>query len=99
MKTQLAFANEEPLFRRLENIAKYSALTRDQKIQYDDSFNNYMAYIGQVRYQWNRGMEEGRAEGERSKAIAIARSLKASGLDAEFIAKNTGLSISEINTL
>ena len=50
-----AFANEEPLFRRLENIATYSALTREQQIQYDDSFNNYLAYIGQVQYNLRKG--------------------------------------------
>ena len=38
--------------------------------------------------------------GFKSQAkLNIARSLKASGLDVDFIAKNTGLSIDEINNL
>ena len=58
MNTQLTFANEESLFRRLENIATYSALTRDQQIQYDNSFNNYLAYIGQAHYNLRKGEEK-----------------------------------------
>ena len=103
MKTNLAFANEEPLFRRLENIATYSALTREQQIQYDDSFNNYLAYIGQMHYNLRKGEEKGREEGEKKgraeEKIDIARKLKAANLDINFIAQTTGLSIDEINTL
>ena len=45
------------------------------------------------------GRAEGRAEGEQSKAIAIARNLKAAGLEINFIAQSTGLSIDEISNL
>ena len=103
MKTQLAFANEEPLFRRLENIASYAALTKEQQVQYDDSFNNYMAYIGQVHYNLRKGREEGEKigieKGRAEEKIAIARNFKAAGIDINLIAQNTGLSIDEINAL
>jgi predicted transposase/invertase (TIGR01784 family) len=46
-----------------------------------------------------KGRKEGIEKGELQAKLAIARSLKASGLGADFIAKNTGLSIDEINTL
>jgi hypothetical protein len=76
MNTQLTFANEESLFRRLENIATYSALTRDQQIQYDNSFNNYLAYIGQAHYNLRKGEEKGRAE-ERAGANATMKPTRA----------------------
>lgn len=46
-----------------------------------------------------KGRAEGRAEGEKSKAIEIARNLKKAGIDINIIAENTGLTIDEINTL
>ena len=49
------------------------------------------------------GIREGKLEGiktgEENKAIAIAKSLKASGLDIKFISEHTGLSIDEIKKL
>ena len=41
----------------------------------------------------------GREEGEKNKAISIAKSLKKAGLDSKFISENTGLSIEEIKNL
>ncbi len=99
MKTQLAFANEEPLFRRLENLATYSALTREQQIQYDNSYNNYLAYIGQMHYQMRKGEEKGFEKGRKKEKISIARSMKADSMPIETIAKYSGLSIDEINEL
>jgi len=42
---------------------------------------------------------EGRAEGEKKKAIEVALQLKAMGLAAEDIAKATGLCTEEISQL
>ena len=50
-----------------------------------------------------KGIKEGKLEGiktgEENKAIAIAKSLKTSGLDIKFISEHTGLSIDEIKKL
>ena len=104
MKTKLAFADEIPTFMRLEQIASYSALTPKQQMQYDDSFNNYLAVLGNEAYNkrigYEQGIEQGRAEGEKSKAIAIARKLKAKGtMSIDEIAETTGLTPSEISAL
>lgn len=115
MKTQLAFTNEIPLFMRLEEIASYSQLTPQQQIQYDDSFNNYLAVLGNEAYNkrvgyehgmkdgmekgMKQGMEKGRAEGAKVASISIARNFKNAGLDINLIAQNTGLTIDEINEL
>ena len=45
------------------------------------------------------GRAEGRAEGEAKKTKEIARSMKAKGLDPQFISDVTGLSIAEIMSL
>ena len=111
MKTQLAFTNEIPLFMRLEEIASYSQLSPQQQIQYDDSFNNYLAVLGNEAYNkrigFEQGIEQGRAEGlseglakgAKVASVSIARSLKAMHIPADAIAKATGLTIDEINEL
>ena len=45
------------------------------------------------------GLAEGRLEGERANAIDTALRMKADGLPPETIAKYTGLSIEQINSL
>jgi len=45
------------------------------------------------------GLAEGEAEGEHNKAIESARSMKADGMSAELIAKYTGLTVEQINSL
>ena len=99
METQLPFASEQPLFVRLGKLAAYSNLSAQQQIQYDDSYNNYLAYMGAQEYQMNEGIRIGIEKGEMSKAITIARNLKAAGLDISFIAQNTGLTTKQIQSL
>ena len=46
-----------------------------------------------------KGIEQGRAEGEKEKQLEIARNFKLSGLSPDLIAKNTGLTIAEVENL
>ncbi len=45
------------------------------------------------------GREQGRAEGEAQKQREIAKNFKDSGVPLDLIAKNTGLSVEEIEGL
>ena len=45
------------------------------------------------------GLEQGRAEGEAQKQREIAKNFKDSGVPLDLIAKNTGLSVEEIENL
>ena len=45
------------------------------------------------------GLEQGRAEGEAQKQREIAKNFKNSGVPLDLIAKNTGLSVEEIENL
>ena len=107
MSTKLAFTNDIPLFMRLEKIASYSALTPKQQIQYDDSFNNYLAVLGHQEYYTKEGykkgieegMEKGMEQGRAEEKISTARKMKLKGYSLEDIAEMTGLTLSEINDL
>ncbi len=77
MKTQLAFTNEIPLFMRLEEIASYSQLSPQQQIQYDDSFNNYLAVLGNEAYNKRVGYEHGMKDGmEKGMKQGIEKGMK-----------------------
>ncbi len=80
METALAFKDEIPVFKRLEKMATYSALTPKQQMQYNDSFNNYLAYMGQQEYKLREGIKIGRAEGlseglEKGRAEGLSEGL------------------------
>jgi len=107
METALPFTNELPLFMRLEKIAEYSNMSAKQQMQYDDSYNNYLAYMGAQEYKMNEGIRigeakgraEGRAEGAQSNAIATARKMKSKGYSLDEIAELTGLPLTQIQSL
>ncbi|MDD6001657.1 MAG: hypothetical protein PUC50_05640, partial [Bacteroidales bacterium] len=111
MESTLSFTNDIPLFKQLGKLASYSELTTDQQIQYDDSFNNYLAFMGQQEYKLKEGIKigwkegeakgraEGRAEGARTQAIESARKMKAEHLPIDLITRITNLSSAEIEAL
>ncbi|MDD6003100.1 MAG: hypothetical protein PUC50_13005 [Bacteroidales bacterium] len=103
MESTLSFTNDIPLFKQLGKIASYSELSPELQVQYDDSFNNYVAYMGQQEYKLKEGIKigwkEGRAEGAHTQAIESARLMKQHGDDINYIAAVTHLPISEIESL
>jgi hypothetical protein len=99
METTLSFTNEIPLFMRLGKIASYSNLSTKQQIQYDDSYHNYMCYLGQMDYKLKQGIKIGKEEGRAEEKISMARIMKSSGEPVDKIVKYTGLTEEEINNL
>ncbi|MBR6177887.1 MAG: hypothetical protein IKQ70_08405, partial [Bacteroidales bacterium] len=69
------------------------------QIQYDDSFNNYLAYMGQQEYKLNEGIKIGWERGAHTQAIETARLMKQHGDDINYIAAVTHLPPSEIESL
>ncbi|MCR4560727.1 MAG: Rpn family recombination-promoting nuclease/putative transposase [Bacteroidales bacterium] len=78
-------------------------MTKAERISYErhlDSIRNEKeAFWTAETDAYVAGEEKGRAEGEKSKAIEIARNFKKAGIDINIIAENTGLTIEEINNL
>ena len=46
-----------------------------------------------------KGLEQGRSEGEHAKALDTASRMKADGMPAEVIAKYTGLTVEQISRI
>ena len=76
-------------------MLRTSAFTDEEMLAYE----KYWLDVSTEKSALERERAEGRAEGEQSKAIAIARNLKAAGLEINFIAQNTGLTAEEISAL
>ena len=100
---RLPWAAQSAVFKKLESIADVSAMTRAERLQYDEALKKYRDTISVfegVRLEGRKeGNEEGRVEGEKRKAIAIARNLKSMGMSISDISKATGLQEEEIKAL
>ena len=105
---------KDAVFQRLASIAEVSALSKEERWQYEESLRKYRDTISVMEGQYMEGMEKGLAEGEakglvkgraeeqakaRQEKIESARKMKADNLPVELIAKYTGLTVEEIEGL
>lgn len=93
----------EPIFHRAFATAEIARMTNQEYLQYEanlkthrDAFATMETAITDAH---GKGRVEGLAEGETQKAIDIALEMKKDGVDAQVIAKYTGLSSKEIDRL
>ena len=75
------------VIQKLEQISDISALSKEDRMKYDESIKVYRDRLAIMAFE----RQEGRAEGERRKQLEIARNLKQMGLATEAIAQATGL--------
>ena len=103
----MPWAAQSAVFKKLESIADVSAMTRAERLQYDEALKKYRDTISVfegVRMEGRaEGMElgvlKGREEGLKEGMIANARKMKSYGLALEMIADITGLTIDEVRDL
>ena len=62
------------------------------------SDHNYELYVEKKNAR-AEGLAEGRAEGRAEERLANARRMKTDGMPAELIAKYTGLTLEDVNSL
>ena len=82
---------EDTIFEKA--MKKYNYFTDNENL-----LNEYDKREAYLVYQHSL-MRDFKEEGEKNKAILIAKNLKKSGLDIKFISENTGLPIDEIEKL
>ena len=103
----MPWAAQSAVFKKLESIADVGAMTRAERLQYDEALKKYRDTISVfegVRMEGRaEGMElgvlKGREEGLKEGMIANARKMKSYGLALEMIADITGLTIDEVRDL
>lgn len=105
--SRLPWAAQSAVFKKLESIADVGAMSRDERLKYDEALRKYRDTISVfegVRMDGlmegrKEGRMEGRMEGQRSEKMENARKMKTYGLALDMIAEITGLSIEEVRGL
>ena len=71
------------VFQKLEQISDISALSKEDRMKYDESIKVYRDKLAIMAFERQKGQAEGKLE--------VARNLKQMGLATEAIAQATGL--------
>ena len=96
---RLPWAAQSAVFKKLESIADLSAMTRAERLQYDEALKKYRDTISVFEGVRMEGILEGQKKGQRNEKIANASKMKAYGLALEMISDITGLTIDEVKSL
>ena len=111
---RLPFKARSAVFQKLEEIVDIASLTKEERMQYDESLKVYRDNLAVKEFNiregfekgFEKGREEGRAEGreegraeEREKNFQTIRRLKHMGISIEFIAQAFGMTTEEVNAL
>ena len=92
---RLPFKARNAVFQRLEQIVDIAAMSKEDRMKYDESIKVYRDRLAVMEFERLKGVEEGRAEAN----LHVVRNLKQMGLASEFIAQATGLSVEEVERL
>ena len=96
---RMPWAAQNAVFQRLAEVAEVSKLSKEDRLKYDHALKRYRDTLNAITGAEQKGRAEGRAEGERNKALESARRMKAKGYAFEDIAEITGLTTEQINCL
>ena len=86
---------EKPIMEEVQR--RYNNFIKDRLMMNEYDKREAYLYGNQIMLEEERRL--GIEQGEKNKAISIARNLKKSGIDIRIISENTGLSIEEIKNL
>ena len=96
----MPFVDRKPVFRNVKTMAEFAKMSRSERsaymMEYDAYRTDLAAYDYGMKTSRAEGRAEGLAEGELQAKLAVARSLKAAGVDISIIANSTGLTPDEI---
>ena len=108
---RLPFEAQSSVFRKLSQIADISALSKEERLKYDEGIKKYRDTLCVMDFAINngrkegieqgrkQGIEEGRKEGRKEVRLENARKVKQKGYPIEDIADITGLTMAEIEAL
>ena len=86
---------EKPVMEEVQ--IRYNNFIKDRLMMNEYDKREAYLYGNQIMLEEERRL--GIKEGEKNKAMSIAKNLKKSGIDIKVISENTGLSIEEIKNL
>lgn len=97
---RMPFKGNNMIFGRLEEVSNLNALSRQERMNYEESLKVYRDNKAILSYAieqgFEQGIEKGKAEGKVETLSANIRNMRNAGLDNPTIAKYLGLSVEEI---
>ena len=96
---RLPWAAKNSLFERLSQIADISALSKEERLKYDEGIRKYRDTLCVMEGQYDKGVAKGREEGFEKGILMTAKKLKELGLGIPYIKEATGLSEEVIKQL
>ena len=99
MFEQMPFSEKYPVFRKLAEIGDLRKLSREELELYDEDIKNMRDIYATRKFDEKRGIAKGRAEGELSKGLEVARNLLAMGMSWPQIMQATGLTEEQLKPL
>ena len=96
---KLPWAAKSPIFKKVSEISDISSLSKEERIKYDHAIKVYRDSLCTYEYAIETGLRKGREEGERIKALSIAKEMKKLNMDIAIIMKTTGLTAEDINNI
>ncbi len=100
---RLPFTAQKKIFDHLAKLADVRCLSSEEQEKYDESIkavdDYYSGLYGSYVEGEEKGIAKGRAEGELSKSLTIARNLLAMGMSLPQIVKATGLNEEQLKQL
>ena len=100
---RLPFTAQKKIFNHLAKLADVRCLSSEEQEKYDESIkavdDYYSGLYGSYVEGEEKGIAKGRAEGELSKSLIIARNLLAMGMSLPQIVKATGLNEEQLKQL
>lgn len=101
---RMPFKGDNMIFGRLEEVSNLNALSRQERLNYEESLKVYRDNMAILSYAFEQGYEQGFKqgyeqwikEGKVETLSANIRNMRNAGLDNPTIAKYLGLSVEEI---
>ena len=96
---RLPFTAQKKIFDHLAKLADVRCLSSEEQEKYDESIKAVDDYYSGLYGSYVEGEEKGRAEGELSKGLEVARNLLAMGISWSQIMQATGLTEEQLKQL
>ena len=104
---RLPFKARKAVFEKLEQIVDIAAMSKEDRMKYDESIKVYRDQLVTMEYERQRGFTEGYAEGfakgiaegEAKLRLKKARDMKAAGIAPDLIAQIMELPLETVERL
>ncbi len=104
---RLPWVAQNSVFEHLAKIADISAMSKADRLKYDESIKKFRDTINVMEGTFEKGvaqgmaqgMKQGMAQGKEEERIDIAKTMLAKGMSVELISELTGMSADEVKAL